>query len=311
MVASEVDDIEEEELTPPTPKVLEHLPRRLLGLVSWAANMPVCCRCNGSGRCKACSCVKSGTPCVDCLPSRNGHCSNLAEPSPNGPERPTLAPAYSVHSDTNSNVDNRRDEDAAPDFDVSIHDTSTQPTTPPMVREGRNTVYSLPPVEPMSEPNYHWNDIAGPEFTKVIEDAYNQIVHWKPNIFRIPSGSSGKKFVSELAQLFQAFADASALESVALKAAMTLPALVLQKPHAKSKVREHISCLDRRRASLHKFGTRTTQLPAQPFNGSEDGGTCLTKLAHDTVTFRMVLKRMYWSKRIMSRQQMNYSKTRQ
>ena len=40
------------------------------------ATMPVCCRCNGSGRCKACSCVKSGRSCVDCLPSRNGHCSN-------------------------------------------------------------------------------------------------------------------------------------------------------------------------------------------------------------------------------------------
>ena len=54
---------------------------------SQGATMPICCRCNGSGRCKACSCVKSGRPCVDCLPSRNGHCSNheihtsVADPS--------------------------------------------------------------------------------------------------------------------------------------------------------------------------------------------------------------------------------------
>ena len=43
-----------------------------------ATDMPVCCRCNGSGRCMSCSCVKSGRPCVDCLPSRKGHCCNNA-----------------------------------------------------------------------------------------------------------------------------------------------------------------------------------------------------------------------------------------
>ena len=32
----------------------------------------------------------------------------------------------------------------------------------------------------------------------------------------------------------------------AVKAAMTLPALLLQKPHSKSKTRDHISCLQRR-----------------------------------------------------------------
>jgi hypothetical protein len=40
--------------------------------------MPVCCRCNGSGRCKSCACVKAGRPCTDFLPSRNGHCRNAA-----------------------------------------------------------------------------------------------------------------------------------------------------------------------------------------------------------------------------------------
>ena len=43
--------------------------------------MPVCCRCNGSGRCRSCACVKSGRPCVDCLPSRKGNCCNNAHTS--------------------------------------------------------------------------------------------------------------------------------------------------------------------------------------------------------------------------------------
>ena len=76
----------------------------------------------------------------------------------------------------------------------------------------------------------------------------------KPNLFKVPSGSSGKQFVAELARLYEAFASESALVSVAaLTAAMTLPALMLQKPKVKSKVKEHITCL-RRRLSLWEMG---------------------------------------------------------
>ena len=38
--------------------------------------MPVCCRCNASGRCKKCLCVKGGKRCDGCLPSRHGRCCN-------------------------------------------------------------------------------------------------------------------------------------------------------------------------------------------------------------------------------------------
>lgn len=50
----------------------------------------------------------------------------------------------------------------------------------------------------------------------------------------------------ELARLFQSYADQSALESVALKAAMILPTLVLQKPFRTSKSNDHIACMERR-----------------------------------------------------------------
>lgn len=41
----------------------------------------------------------------------------------------------------------------------------------------------------------------------------------------------GTKFVTKLAKLFESYGFASAMESIALKAAKILPALVLQKPH--------------------------------------------------------------------------------
>ena len=64
--------------------------------------------------------------------------------------------------------------------------------------------------------------------------------------FLVPFGSMGTQFVTELAKLYDGYGSASAMESVALKAAMVLPPLLLQKPHRQSKSREHIKCLERR-----------------------------------------------------------------
>ena len=35
--------------------------------------------------------------------------------------------------------------------------------------------------------------------------AYEEIIHWKPNIFLIPYWKAGRSFVQELARLHQAF----------------------------------------------------------------------------------------------------------
>ena len=39
-----------------------------------------CCKCNLSGRCRNCSCIKSGRTCQGCLPQRLGHCTNVTLP---------------------------------------------------------------------------------------------------------------------------------------------------------------------------------------------------------------------------------------
>ena len=41
--------------------------------------MTVCCRCNAGGKCRNCVCVKSGRQCTNCLPFRNGCCSNMKQ----------------------------------------------------------------------------------------------------------------------------------------------------------------------------------------------------------------------------------------
>ncbi len=72
------------------------------------------------------------------------------------------------------------------------------------------------------------------------------MTHWKRNSFSIPYGKAGRSFVNELTRLYQAFGSASAMESVALKAAIVLPILLLQKPSKKFKPKDHITCLERR-----------------------------------------------------------------
>ena len=80
----------------------------------------------------------------------------------------------------------------------------------------------------------------------MINEAYEDITHWRRNLFKVPSGKAGKAFVTEIARLLRAYAEAGALEAIALKSAMVLPALLLQKPSASSKAKDHIQCLDRR-----------------------------------------------------------------
>ena len=63
--------------------------------------------------------------------------------------------------------------------------------------------------------------------------------------FYVPSGTAGAKFVSELARLYRAYADGSALECVALKAVTVLCTTCLQKPNKESKAKDHVDFLER------------------------------------------------------------------
>ena len=75
------------------------------------------------------------------------------------------------------------------------------------------------------------------------------MVHWRRNIFDVPTGNAGTAFVLELSRLFRAYAEGSALESIALKAALTMCTLLLQKPSRTSKSKDHKYCVERRLAS--------------------------------------------------------------
>jgi len=109
-----------------------------------------------------------------------------------------------------------------------------------------DAVPSLPSYRESSAADFTWGDMNGLDFVDAIHCAYCEIVHWRRNVFLVPSGATGKEFVKELTRLFNAYAQASALESVALEAIMVASCLLLQKPYALSKTKDHTAALKRR-----------------------------------------------------------------
>ena len=90
----------------------------------------------------------------------------------------------------------------------------------------------LPPFPALSSPSFTWGDIDGRSFCSRIDEVYEKIVHWRRNLFQVPRGKAGEDFVTELARLLDGYSAATAMECIALKAAMVLPSLLLQRPHA-------------------------------------------------------------------------------
>ena len=98
--------------------------------------------------------------------------------------------------------------------------------------------HSLPCIV---DPVFSWGEHKATQFIALLNTTYAEAIYWK-----IPYGAIGKSFMSELARLFKAFAESSALESVALRAATIMPILLLQKLAKKSKAKDHTKCLQRR-----------------------------------------------------------------
>ena len=178
-----------------------------------------CCHCAGNGSCLRCSCVTSGKHCVACYPSKKGRCLNLNPTS--------SAPGSHVELDTSLE---------------SGHD-AVSPAEP---RSELNSGFELPAYKPVATPCFAWGLLDSSEVVEMLEQIYKKVVRWKKNLFKVPTGNIGKLFIKELSRLYLAFAEGSALESVALQAAIIFPSLVLQKPHRRSKDSDHRRALESR-----------------------------------------------------------------
>ena len=197
--------------------------------------MAACCKCNRSGSCLRCACVKACKLCENCLPGKLGHCGNRTTSNVSSADMPA------------STADNF----AATNVTVSTASTSEMRTTETTsVTETVSVVGTcpdLPEFPPASCSTFRWGDsLSGEDFSASLDATYAEVVHWRRNTFTVPFGRVGKKFVSELSNLYLSFGSASTLEAIALKAATVLPILLLQKPSKGSKAKDHVTILERR-----------------------------------------------------------------
>ena len=219
----------------------------------------MCCRCNGGGKCKNCVCAKANRRCMNCLPSKRGCCSNTTQNTaqtalaqsqdvPVCIDINTGAPRHSILPSAHRNSPGNRSSTPVPVALPSVAPVGSNSPGNDSHITPINT-HSLPAPTPLATPMFVWGQLDASTFIPSLEATYNEVVHWKRNTFLVPYGAAGKKFVSELSRLYRAYAEGSALESVALKATTVMALLLLQKPFQKSKPRDHSTCLERRMKS--------------------------------------------------------------
>ena len=92
-----------------------------------------------------------------------------------------------------------------------------------------NFIHSMATLPPVAEPNFTWGAKDAASFCDDLNTAYKEVSQWQRNLFDTPRGSAGKAFVYELARLFRAVGQGTALESIALKAVFVASSLLLQR----------------------------------------------------------------------------------
>ena len=100
------------------------------------------------------------------------------------------------------------------------------------------------PDEPY--PKKDWHDMTGLQFTQTIDNIYDEIVHWRKNLFKLPSGTAGRSFISLLTNWLDHFNRGTEFCRIVLKVFIILPCLLLQKPSRQSKWKGHSKKLEER-----------------------------------------------------------------
>ena len=176
--------------------------------------MVQCCRCNRTGSCRRCACVKAGRHCVNCLPSKLGTCSNCPTPAS------STAPATTQSSNTTetseatieATVETRASSNPHPVPPLSTSHESSSHTPQAPSPHNQDSIQcppdepQLPPHLPMNAPSFLWGSLNADDFSHALEGTYSEVVHWRLNNFKVPAGKNGKEFVRELSNLFSAFA---------------------------------------------------------------------------------------------------------
>ena len=138
------------------------------------------------------------------------------------------------------------DEDSDDDNDGDFANVPSI-ETPSVIRPEESTPAETTENDPTVGHRLKWGELTGiKDITEAIENVYSNITTWKKNTFQVPRGKAGKDYISELSRLLKLFNTSSKWESAALNMLVIFCPLMLQKPSARSKGRDHSRYLSKR-----------------------------------------------------------------
>ena len=115
------------------------------------------------------------------------------------------------------------------------------------VNDVEEFIPDLPVYEKIiTEPTRSIYGYDGNYFSRLIESFYDEGVFWRKNVFKIPSGKAGKAFIKLQTEWLSKLNTDTNFKGIALKVFMILPIILLQKPSARSKAKDHSEALLRR-----------------------------------------------------------------
>ena len=92
-----------------------------------------------------------------------------------------------------------------------------------------------------------WGNHSADDLNQIISAIYEEVVFWRKNLFKLPSGAAGKSYITETTKLITMWNEGrKPMYDVALKMVMVMPALLLQKPSTKSSAKQHKEYLKKR-----------------------------------------------------------------
>ena len=107
-------------------------------------------------------------------------------------------------------------------------------------------------VQPSTEIKI-WGNLSIMDLQQVVSSTYEEAIKWKRNLFMLPSRKAGKEYIDECTRLILDWVNDSPLQSIAIKALIIMPLLLLQKCSKNSKAQDHTESL-KRRLKLWKEG---------------------------------------------------------
>ena len=114
------------------------------------------------------------------------------------------------------------------------------------IERNNNIEVKLPSYEPDPLPTTKWHDYTAEQFVNLINSTYDDIIHWKKKLFKLPSGKTIRLFIDELSLWLDHYNRSTDFKCLALKVFMTFPCLLLQKPSKNSKAKDHVKKLEER-----------------------------------------------------------------